>query len=98
MSTQPVPTAPPTSVLAIVSLVAGILSWIMLPIVGAIGAVICGHMARRDIREARGALGGDGLAVGGLLLGYIHLVVIVLGILAVVLFLGGLGALLAFAN
>lgn len=98
MSTQPAYNAPPTSPLAIVSLVAGILSWIMLPVVGAIAAVICGHMARRDIRDSRGSLGGDGLAVGGLLLGYIHLVVIVLGVLAFVLFLGGLGALLAFAN
>ncbi|HEY4582554.1 MAG TPA: DUF4190 domain-containing protein [Lysobacter sp.] len=98
MSAQPAYNAPPTSTLAIVSLVSGILSWIVVPVVGGIAAVICGHLARREIRDARGALGGDGLAVGGLILGYLHLALLALGVLAVVLFLGGFAALLAYAN
>ena len=38
--------AAPTSSLAVTSLVFGILSWCVLPFVGAIVAIICGHMAR----------------------------------------------------
>jgi len=85
----PVP-ARPTNTLAIISLVLGILSWIALPIVGAIGAVICGHMARGEIRRAPGAYEGDGMAVAGLILGYLHLALFVLALLFVFFVLGGL--------
>jgi hypothetical protein len=97
MSTQPTFNAPPTSTLAIVSLVVGVLSWVLLPVIGAVGAVVCGHLARREIREAHGALGGDGLAVGGLVLGYLHLALLILGLVVVLVFFGGLAALLAFS-
>lgn len=79
-----------TSTLAIVSLVCGILGWTLLPMLGSLAAIITGHMARSEIRREPGRLQGDGLAVGGLVLGY---VAIGLGILAVaifVLFFGGL--------
>ena len=36
-----------TSTLAIISLVAGILGWSLLPLLGSLGAIITGHMARR---------------------------------------------------
>lgn len=98
MGAQPTYTAPPTAPLAVVSLVLGILSWVALPVVGAIGAVICGHLARGAIRRAQGALGGDGLALGGLVLGYLHLALIAVGIVLAVMFFGGLAALLAFAH
>lgn len=59
--------AAPTNSLAIVSLVLSLLGFI----IGftAIGGVICGHIARRQIRE-RGEQ-GDGLALAGLIIGYI---------------------------
>lgn len=82
---------PPTTPLAIISLVSGILCWIIVPILGAIAAVICGHIARSEIRRAPpGTLGGDGLAIGGLILGYLHLVLVGLFIVAVFGLLGGL--------
>jgi hypothetical protein len=68
------------STLAIVSLVSGILCWFMLPLVGAVVAVITGHMAKREIRESLGKLGGDGMATAGLVLGYIQLALTVLAI------------------
>ena len=43
---------PPTNTMAIVSLVSAILSWFIIPFLGAIVAVITGHMARREIRES----------------------------------------------
>ena len=98
MSAQPNVSIAPNSQLAIASLVLGILSWILLPVLGAIGAVICGHMARGEIRRSRGSLAGDGLAVGGLVLGYLHLILLLVGLVFVVLFLGGLAAVLASAN
>ncbi len=85
-----------TSSLAVVSLVCGILSWILLPFLGSLVAIITGHMARKEIQSAPERFDGDGLAVGGLVLGYLQLALIVLGVLfllAVVLFFGGIAAL-----
>ena len=47
-----------TSTLAVVSLVFGILGWTLLPFLGSLVAVVCGHMARGEIRRAQGALEG----------------------------------------
>lgn len=75
-----------TSSLATVSLVFGILTWVMLPFVGALVAVVCGHLARSEIRGAPpdAALDGDGLAVAGLVLGYVHLAVCVVAVMVIV--------------
>jgi acyl carrier protein len=82
------PGAPRNSNLAVVSLISGILSWFVLPIVGAIVAVVTGHMARAEIRARQGRLSGDGFAVVGLVLGYLHLVLMVLILLAILAFVG----------
>ncbi|MEO6927674.1 MAG: DUF4190 domain-containing protein [Casimicrobiaceae bacterium] len=75
-----------TSSLAVVSLVFGILAWCLLPFVGAIVAIICGHMARSEIRKAApdAAIEGDGLAIAGLVLGYAHLALAVLAMFVVI--------------
>lgn len=73
-------TSTQTSSLAIVSLVSGIASWIILPIVGAIIAVISGHLAKKEINESNGQLGGMEMANVGLVLGYVHLALSVIGI------------------
>jgi hypothetical protein len=87
---------PRTSSLAIVSLIFGILAYIFLPGIGALVAVICGHSARAEIRRAPpGTVEGDGLALAGLILGWIQ---IVCGIIALgFLILLALGA-IAFAG
>jgi len=80
-----------TSTLAVVSLVFGILCWIGLPFVGALVAVICGHSARSEIRRAPpGAIEGDGMAVIGLVLGWVHLLLFVIAAIIFLLFFGGL--------
>jgi hypothetical protein len=58
---------------AIWSLVLGILSMICLGCLTGIPAVICGHMALGEIKKSGGALGGDGLALAGLIMGYISI-------------------------
>ena len=93
MSHQPsYRTGTSTCSLAVVSLVFGILTWCVLPFVGAIVAIICGHLARGEIRRAPpdAALEGDGMAVAGLVLGYVHLLVGMTALLVIVgiLFLG----------
>ena len=44
--------APPTNTLAVISLVSSILSWFLFPIIGALVAVVSGHMARREIKNS----------------------------------------------
>ncbi|MFZ2754687.1 MAG: DUF4190 domain-containing protein [Lysobacteraceae bacterium] len=85
-----------TSTLAIISLVAGILGWTLLPLLGSVGAIITGHMARGEIRRSAGAIDGDGFAIAGLVLGWGSVIVAVLSVLLVVVFFGGIAALLAW--
>lgn len=84
-----VPQVKPNSTMAIVSLIAGILGITFIPFLGSIAALITGYMAKKEIRESAGVLGGDGLATAGLVLGWIGvgLGVLALCIGGVVLFL-----------
>jgi uncharacterized membrane protein len=82
-SSTAVPTQ--TSALAMVSLISGILCWFAAPLVGAIVAVVTGHMARNEIRKSGSHLIGDEMAKTGMILGYLHLAVTLLGIFLVVL-------------
>lgn len=75
-SYNPQTAQPRTSGLAITSLVTGILSWVLIPILGAIIAVVTGHIAKREIRASAGQLSGEGMATAGLILGYINLLLI----------------------
>lgn len=84
-----------TSPLAIISLVFGILGWVALPLLGALIAVIAGHVARGQIRESRGELQGDGLAVAGLILGYLSLGLLLLVVGLMMIFGLGLFAFLS---
>lgn len=52
--------------LAVWSLILGILSLMCFGMFSGIPAVICGHLAQSRIRHSGGALGGGGLAIGGL--------------------------------
>lgn len=80
--TQP----PPTSNMALASLILGILGWLMLPIVGSILAIILGHAALGEIDRSEGQIGGRGLAQAGLILGYVALGISVLSIVLLVVF------------
>jgi len=75
---------PPNSTAAVVSLVFGILTWIFLPVIGPIVAVVAGHMARAEIRRSNGQVGGGGMAIAGLVLGYLQIALFVLAICAIV--------------
>jgi hypothetical protein len=74
---QTVPRTPPV---AIWSLILAVLSFTCGWLFTAIPAVICGHIARSKIRKSGGTLGGRGIATTGLALGYIALVLGIMGI------------------
>ncbi|HEU5312340.1 MAG TPA: DUF4190 domain-containing protein [Candidatus Udaeobacter sp.] len=75
-----VPQAVRTAPVAIWSLVLAILSFTCGWLFTAVPAVICGHIARSKIRKSGGGLGGKGIATAGLILGYIALVLGIMGI------------------
>ena len=90
---QPYPQQPyggvasrPTNSLAIVSLISGICGWTVLPFLGSIVAVITGHMAKRQI--AITGEEGSGMAMAGLVLGYISVGLLVIGIVLFILVVG----------
>ena len=62
------PLPPETSGMAVGSLICGIL-FAFLP--AAITAVVLGHISRSEIRRSAGRLKGDGMALAGLILGYV---------------------------
>jgi len=84
-----------TSSLAIISLVSAILGWTLVPWLGSLVAIITGHMARAEIRRNPDTMEGDGMAIGGLVMGWAMVALSVIGVLLVVLFFGGLIAFLA---
>ncbi len=88
---------PPTNTMAIVSLVASILSWVFFPFVAAIVGVVTGHMARRAIKASYGAESGDGLAIAGLIIGYLNLATYCFALLFFVLIFGSVFGLSACA-
>lgn len=86
-SVATIPLQPKNCGLAIWSLVLGILA-IVLVCIGplfAIPAVICGHIAYSRIKRSAGALSGGGLALGGLITGYLSIALIpLIGIMAAI--------------
>lgn len=75
-----------TSGMAIASLAMGIAGWTLFPFLGSILAIIFGYAARKEIRAQPERLTGDGLAVAGLVLGWLMVGLTVIGI-----FLGAIG-------
>ena len=76
-SNQPyqTPSVKPNSNMALASLILGILGWTIIPTIGSIAAIITGHMAKNEIKSSMGALGGDGMATAGLVLGYTNIAI-----------------------
>lgn len=70
-------TVPTTNVLAIICLVLsllGVLATFFIPIISQIAAIICGHIARYQIRHSGGSETGSGMALAGLIISYLMLI------------------------
>jgi hypothetical protein len=70
---SPYPPAPPTNGLAIAALVCGAGGFVIG--LSFIPAIICGHLARKQIRQTGEQ--GAGLALAGLILGYVGIVLFI---------------------
>ena len=79
----PAYTARKTDVMALASLLCAAASFVLLPLIPAVAAIILGYAARDRIKQSKGMLEGEGLATAGIVIGIIN-VVLVLGFLTAV--------------
>jgi len=68
----------PTNGMAIAALILGIAGITVVPLIGSVLALILGYAAKRDIRQRPTETTGEGLATGGIVMGWIGVVVTVL--------------------
>lgn len=81
-----------TSTWAIVSLIAGVVSFLFAPFIGSVVAIFTGYAAKKEIRNGDGRISGDGLATAGLVLGWINVALSLMAcVLAVLVFAGVIG-------
>jgi hypothetical protein len=73
-------TALPTSTMAIVSVIAGVLGFSAMPVIGGIVALVAGYAARKETRSTPPTASGDGLATAGIIMGWIQAALAVIGI------------------
>jgi hypothetical protein len=95
-SSYPYPYAvsPPTNTLAVISLVCGLASFVVLPLIAGVVAVVTGHIARGQIRQT--GEDGSGFALAGLILGYVNIVLVLIALtVSVILVIVGVGLLAA---
>ncbi len=74
----------PTSTMAIISLIAGIAGFFLLPVIASIAAIITGNMARGETRANPPTASGDGLATAGIVMGWIQIGMTVVSICCVI--------------
>jgi hypothetical protein len=86
----------PINSLALASFILGSTSYFVLPVLGAIAAVITGHLARQEMRANPDSYSGEGYATAGLVLGYTHLALILVAIVFVLITLAVLPALVSW--
>ena len=71
------PAAPAeTSGKATASLICAIAAYVIAPFIGAIAAIVLGHIGLSEIKKSAGRLKGNGMAIAGLVLGYIQFALI----------------------
>ncbi|BDS09016.1 hypothetical protein NT6N_40560 [Oceaniferula spumae] len=72
-----------TSGLAIASLVCGIASFVPI-FIGSLAAIICGHMALSQIKKSGQQLTGKGMAIAGMILGYLTFAICLIAMAAAI--------------
>ena len=88
----------PTSTLAIVSLISGIIGFTFLPFLAGIIALITGYMARGETRSVPPRASGDGLATAGIVMGYIQIVLGVVVFCCIIAYFVLVGGIIWTAN
>jgi hypothetical protein len=72
---------PKNSLCAIWSLVLGLLSIFCCGPLTSIPAIICGHIGLSNIKNSNGTLGGKGMCIAGIILGWVGILLAILSIL-----------------
>jgi len=73
---------PESSSKALTALLLSIASFVICPLIAAIAAIVLAGQATREIRESGGRLTGSGKAAAGRILGWVNIVVVVVGLVA----------------
>jgi len=84
------PAGAKTNVLAIVSLIASIAGFVIAWGIGSIVGIICGHISLNQIKKTGEQ--GRGLAVAGLIVGYIGLALAILSVIILAIVFGSIAA------
>jgi hypothetical protein len=74
--------------MAVASLIMGIVGLTFIPIIASIGAIITGFIGKNQIDESNGAQGGRGMAMAGIVTGFIGIALWALFIIVFILILG----------
>lgn len=86
----------PSSTLATISLIAGILGFTFFPLIASIVAILTGYAARKETRSVPPIASGDGMATAGIVMGWVQVGLAVVSICCFiayfVIFLGWMGA------
>lgn len=80
----------PSSTLAIVSLVAGILGFTLFPFIASIVAIWAGYAARKETRSLPPRASGDGMATAGIVMGWIQIALTVVSLCCFALYMIGM--------
>ena len=70
----------PSSTLATISMIAGILGFFFLPLIASVVAIWTGYEARKETRSVPPRASGDGMATAGIVMGWIQIGLAVVGI------------------
>ncbi len=66
----------PSSTLAIVSLISALLGFSFMPLLGGIVALIAGYLARKETHSIPPKASGDGMAIAGIIMGWIQIAIV----------------------
>ena len=91
----PAPAAAPTNTMAIVSMISSIIGWFAFGSLCIVG-VILGHISLKQLKTS--GEGGRGMALTGLIMGYIGIAGWIVGLIILFVFLGIAGASIAAAG
>lgn len=80
------PVALPTSTMAIISLIMAIAGFSFLPLIGSIAALITGYLARKETNATPPTASGDGMAIAGIVMGWVQLGLTIIGLCCFVLY------------
>ena len=91
----PYPAPLPTSTMATVSMISGIVGFLFLPLIASVIALITGYMARKETRSVPPTASGDGMATAGIVMGWIQVGLAVVGVCCVIAYFGFFAAWIA---